>query len=173
MSVVGNFNFRNPDKDAIPIQLERPIGKSDQPYEEHTNSEVDLTQAQVIQRRESRVGELARQLTRQSTHVQGNLFDYVEGSDTDPFSPNFDARKYTKALGQLSQGAGVERKSGISYRNMSVHGFGSDAGQSTIATSDRVRADIQITKKPSETSLSPLSVPPETWSAIESARCRS
>ena len=133
MSVVGNFQFRNQDKEAVPISLERPIGMEHRNYSSDatvTNEETDLTTEQTMQRRESRVGELARQLTRQSTNQQGNLFDYVEGSDTDPFSPNFDARKYTKTLGKLAQGAGVDRQAGVSYRDMSVHGFGSDAGES-------------------------------------------
>jgi len=129
MSVVGNFQFRNHDKDAVPIELGRPIGDVNHPYDEQVNDDVDPTPAETVQQRESRVGDLARQLTRQSTHQQGNLFDYAEGSDSDPFSENFDARKYTKALGQLARGAGVERKSGISYKNLSVHGFGSDAGE--------------------------------------------
>ena len=84
----------------------------------------------ALQRHRSHhVGELARQFTRQSMNTGGieNVFDYEEGSDLDPNSSNFDARKYTRALGDMIRGAGVERLAGISYRNLSVHGFGSEA----------------------------------------------
>lgn len=77
---------------------------------------------------------LVRQLTGRSnatvyTDTPEKLFKYEEGSDLDPFSSNFNARKYVKGMAGLSEEAGVQRSAGVSYNNMSVHGFGSDAGE--------------------------------------------
>ncbi|KAK8846877.1 hypothetical protein IAR55_005967 [Kwoniella newhampshirensis] len=55
------------------------------------------------------------------------LFSYEQGSELDPFSDKFDAKKWTRLLMRAAKEAGPQRKSGISFRNMGVHGFGSDA----------------------------------------------
>jgi len=130
MSIVGNFQVQNPDRDGVPVRLSRPLTNHNQEYDERTGDNApELSQAETMAQREQGVAELARQLTRQSTRYPDNIFDYQEGSDLDPFSENFNAKKYTKGLAKMSQGAGVERLAGIAYRNMSVHGFGSDAGE--------------------------------------------
>jgi len=130
MSIVGNFQVQNHDRDGMPVQLQRPLTNHHQEYDEQTGDNTqELSPAQTMAQREQGITELARQLTRQSTRYPDNIFDYQEGSDLDPFSENFNARKYTKGLGKMSQGAGVERLAGIAYKNMSVHGFGSDAGE--------------------------------------------
>jgi ATP-binding cassette subfamily G (WHITE) protein 2 (PDR) len=54
-----------------------------------------------------------------------NPFDYEEGSDLDPYSSNFSARKYVRSLATL--GKGSERLSGIAFKNLSVSGLQSDA----------------------------------------------
>lgn len=96
------------------------------------------------ERREQVVG-LARQITRQSitreptrntlnrtttnTNVERkDLFDYEPGSDLDPYSDNFNVQKWTRRLVQAS-GDRPARTAGIAYRHLSVHGFGSDAGE--------------------------------------------
>lgn len=124
------------------------------PYNEKNDNYPLESPSEAIAHRSSEVGQLARQMSRQSqlsrtaSRQQGvvpriskqlsrrdsvavpsdNLFEYEEGGELDPFSGNFNARKYTRSLAALSGGA--DRKSGISYRNLSVHGFGSDAGES-------------------------------------------
>lgn len=77
---------------------------------------------------------LVRQLTGRSNATvvadsPEKLFKYEQGSDLDPFSPDFNARKYVKGIAGLSEEAGVQRSAGVSYKNMAVHGFGSDAGE--------------------------------------------
>jgi ATP-binding cassette subfamily G (WHITE) protein 2 (PDR) len=67
---------------------------------------------------------------------QGNLFDYEEGSDLDPFSNNFDAPKWTRQLASMREEGAPGRKAGLAYKNMSVHGFGSDAGESSLQSSE-------------------------------------
>ena len=87
------------------------------------------------QRAESITG-LARQLTRQSTRTANtgeDLFNYRQGSDLDPFSENFNAKKYVKGIQALLDATGTERLSGLSWSNLSVHGYGSDAGESPEA----------------------------------------
>ena len=80
--------------------------------------------------RREEVTHLARTLTRQSSRhdPNHNLFDYQKDSYLDPYSPNFDARKYTKTLAKIGRETAPGRTSGISYKNLSVHGYGSDAG---------------------------------------------
>jgi ATP-binding cassette subfamily G (WHITE) protein 2 (PDR) len=67
---------------------------------------------------------------------QGNLFEYEEGSDLDPFSDNFDAPKWTRQLAAMREEGAPGRKAGLAYKNMSVHGFGSDAGESSQQCSE-------------------------------------
>ncbi|WWD22190.1 hypothetical protein CI109_106681 [Kwoniella shandongensis] len=58
---------------------------------------------------------------------QDRLFHYEQGSDLDPFSESFDAKKWTRLLMTAVKEHGPVRRSGISFRNLGVHGFGSDA----------------------------------------------
>lgn len=74
------------------------------------------------------ITELARTATRQSTATGTDMFAYQPGSDLDPYSPAFDAEKWTRGLSKLNREAGSGYTSGIAYRNLSVHGFGSDSG---------------------------------------------
>ncbi|OWZ43068.1 ATP-binding cassette transporter [Cryptococcus neoformans var. grubii Br795] len=86
--------------------------------------------AQTEEHRAREVGHLARQLTRQSvggTDDSSALFSYQQGSDLDPFSDKFCARRWTKLMFEALQTSGPARKAGLSFRNLDVHGFGSDA----------------------------------------------
>ncbi|WVQ84194.1 hypothetical protein IAT38_006345 [Cryptococcus sp. DSM 104549] len=82
---------------------------------------------QTDSERTREINNLARQLTRQSTQDTSALFNYEKGSDLDPFSADFNAQKWTKMLVTAAQESGPGRKAGLSFSNMSVHGFGSDA----------------------------------------------
>lgn len=112
------------------------------------------------------VGHLARQLTRQSVAAADDsaaIFSYQEGSDLDPFSEKFNAKKWTKLMFEASQSSGPGRKAGLSFRNLDVHGFGSDAGKSYPSIHAMARHDktstkcLQTTKRPSVTSHSSVS----------------
>ena len=80
-----------------------------------------------------------RSLSRASTITLADtkLFEYEQGSDLDPFSSTFDARRWTKSLAKLGNEEAPTRIAGISYRNMSVHGYGSDAGGIDFANGAR------------------------------------
>lgn len=79
---------------------------------------------------QNRRGSLYRTLTGQSNVDHAKLFEYETGSDLDPYSASFDAKKWTKSMAQLSRNNLPVRNAGIAYRNLSVHGYGSDAGAS-------------------------------------------
>jgi hypothetical protein len=100
----------------------------------------------------NRVNELARQLTRQSTHqgpITADSASLVSSSDTnhifhpqkdsqfDPYSSNFDAKSWAKTLLGLvaNDPNNPMRKAGIAFSDLSVHGFGKDTDyQNTVGT---------------------------------------
>lgn len=128
--------------------LQRKMSLAPQPEDFAVDHHTD---AEINQQREEQVLQLARTMSRSSTRdnihklhpartntsvaADGsyNIFEYDEGSDLDPFSNNFNSRKWTKGLVAAHNESTPGRTSGISYRNMSVHGFGSDAGGSPRA----------------------------------------
>lgn len=71
-----------------------------------------------------------RTTTEQSAAIDHRLFEYEPESDLDPYSPIFDARKWTRALAKLNSSAMPSRIAGVSFSNLSIHGYGSDAGAS-------------------------------------------
>ncbi|KAJ5520712.1 hypothetical protein N7463_001165 [Penicillium fimorum] len=84
--------------------------------------------------REALVGQLARQLTRQSTRfsVSGALDNPFTNGDSEstlnPKGPNFKARDWMKmllAIRSRNPDKYPDRTAGISFQNLSVHGFGS------------------------------------------------
>lgn len=122
-------------------------GAHQEPYNEKDNYGAHPTEStsDAVAQRSSEIGHLARQMSRtsqlsrqasrrpgmmpqlsraNSTAVE-NPFEYEEGGDLDPYSANFNARKYVRSLGAL--GKGSERLSGIAYKNLSVSGLQSDA----------------------------------------------
>jgi len=96
-----------------------------------------------------RVQELARQLTRQSSRhhesasVRGDAagsesgdFLIEKGSELDPFSDNFNAKAWTRKIVGVTSRDPVnhpKRTAGVAFKNLKVHGFGSDSGfQQTV-----------------------------------------
>lgn len=83
--------------------------------------------------RESRVGELARTFSRNSTALPSSALNPFIGSkdpSLDPSSPDFDAKKWvTSLLGAFSQDPDryARHTLGVSYRNLGVHGYGRSA----------------------------------------------
>ena len=94
---------------------------------------TEHTVAMTEKQREHSIAGLARQFSRQSVAVTDNLFQYEQGSDLDPFSETFNARKYVKSLAAMSSAEGRVKRSGLAWTNLSVHGYGSDAGKSPRA----------------------------------------
>ena len=117
MSVVGT-TFSNGS--AQQIILGHIIGKLTRQPTSQTNPTKELA-SETSDRSPSRAFS--------STLTDAKLFDYEPGSVLDPFSPTFDARRWTKSLAKLGNEETPSRIAGISYRNMSVHGYGSDAGE--------------------------------------------
>ena len=95
-------------------------------------SSTPMSMTETLHSRNQNVTSLARQMSRMSERTMNNVFQYEEGSDMDPFSPSFDARKWTRGMVAMSNSEAPPRLAGLSYKNMSVHGFGSDAGESLL-----------------------------------------
>lgn len=74
------------------------------------------------------INSLARYLsTQQDT---GDLFNFEKDSVLDPYGGNFDARLWISKFANLDDWAGVQdRKSGISFKDLTVFGYGTDAGE--------------------------------------------
>lgn len=139
-------------------------------------SSTPMSMTDTLHSRTQNVTSLARQMSRMSERTMTNLFDYQEGSDLDPFSSSFDARKWTRGMVALQNVDTPARQAGLSYKNMSVHGFGSDAGTfhlSNSGCSDRQLTNYQTTRRLYRTCLSPSPVPSRVESQELSERCRS
>ncbi|OCF76740.1 ATP-binding cassette, subfamily G (WHITE), member 2, PDR [Kwoniella mangroviensis CBS 8886] len=121
--------------------------------EEHEEDTLPAPTSEHVHRN---IGVLARQMSRVSHHNHHqhhqhghhdsdktlhegddgeiNPFEYREGSDLDPFSDKFDSKKWTRGFMRAKEASGTTRRSGISFKDMAVHGFGSDADyQKTVS----------------------------------------
>lgn len=84
---------------------------------------------------EAEVTRLAQQLTRQSTHfsitgdgVENTFLESKEDSTLNPHSPSFKAKNWMKnllAITSRDPERYPQRAAGVSFRNLSVHGYGS------------------------------------------------
>ncbi|KAL4935887.1 ABC-transporter extracellular N-terminal-domain-containing protein [Aspergillus oleicola] len=84
-----------------------------------------------VEKREARIHQLARQFTEQSASATTgqNPFAAEPGSTLDPDSGQFSARAWCKGMLQLrteDDKVHPPRTLGIAFRNLNVHGFGSD-----------------------------------------------
>jgi ATP-binding cassette subfamily G (WHITE) protein 2 (PDR) len=144
MSVgIGDFQFTNQEKHQP--SLARASSHQPLPYPHPTEStDAQPPHVQTDNDRNQEINHLARQITQQSSASRTvigdhDLFNYNPDSDLDPFSDKFDAKKWTKGMSHLSRESGIlGRVSGVSFRGLSVHGYGSDAGD-FIPTSLRAR----------------------------------
>lgn len=134
---MGNFAFSNYDgqSETNGAGLQRRISIQQRQRDDIVNAAADIELAPPVERtseeRDEDARQLARQLTRASTRgPRANIFECEPGSDLDPNSDKFNARKWVKGLAEAGRESGPGRTSGIAYKNMSVHGFGSDAGES-------------------------------------------
>lgn len=84
---------------------------------------------------EAEITRLAQQLTRQSTHfsvtgdtAENTFLESREDSTLNPHSPNFKAKHWMKnllAITSRDPERYPQRVAGVSFRNLSVHGYGS------------------------------------------------
>ncbi|KAL2863758.1 pleiotropic drug resistance family ABC transporter [Aspergillus lucknowensis] len=102
---------------------------------------------------EEEITRLAQQLTHQSTkysthNIENPFLDLSEESALNPHNPNFTAKNWMKNLLALSSRDPErypQRQAGVSFRNLSIHGFGSptdyqkDVFNSVLQIGDLVR----------------------------------
>lgn len=106
-------------------------------HQAHALPSSGSSSEESVARRESRVGELARTFSRNSTafpssalhnnNNNNNPFLSPKDASLDPSSPEFDAKKWvTTLLGALSRDPDryPRHTLGVSYRHLGVHGFG-------------------------------------------------
>lgn len=81
--------------------------------------------------READIVSIARHISHlgDADALSDRLFNYEKDSPLDPFAEAFDARLWVRMMSHLSKQSSGQRLSGLSYRNLHVHGFGSDAGE--------------------------------------------
>jgi ATP-binding cassette, subfamily G (WHITE), member 2, PDR len=99
------------------------------------------------EQRDTGVRELARQWTRQSAAgLYGNPFQYERDSPLDPESDRFEPRAWTRSMLQLAKDDSEHfksRQAGVSFKNLSAHGFGSAADfQKNVGTIGFQLADM-------------------------------
>lgn len=112
--------------------------EGDGPYIHHEYEESEKSNSGATLRGEEKieeqVGSLVRQLTRHSTRysVTGNLENPFTSDNADsavnPNSPKFNVRNWMKnllAIRSRDPDLYPNRTAGVSFRNLSVHGFGS------------------------------------------------
>lgn len=80
------------------------------------------------------VAGLVRKFTAESTRFGlGDPFEAPSGSDLDPSSPSFNARRWTKAFYNATSDSSPRRTTGLSFSNLSVFGYGSETDyQATV-----------------------------------------
>jgi len=98
--------------------------------------------------RDADIVSIARQAsnTGDTAALSDKLFKYEKNSPLDPFGAEFDPRLWVRMMSHVSRQTKPQRLSGMSYRDLSVHGFGSDAGQ-RYSSAIRARAEGQITRR--------------------------
>jgi hypothetical protein len=77
------------------------------------------------------IGGLARYLSAQDNTNDNDFFNYEKGSPFDPFGDAFDAKLWVRKFASLED-LGQDRMSGVSFKNMTVFGYGTDAGEFDI-----------------------------------------
>ncbi|RMZ88596.1 hypothetical protein DV736_g4173, partial [Chaetothyriales sp. CBS 134916] len=84
---------------------------------------------QVVRDELEEAKQLARQLSKASidSRIPANPWNYEEGGPTDPASPNFSIKAFTKSLLKLLQSEPdkhISRSSGFAFRNLNAYGYG-------------------------------------------------
>ena len=141
----GFTEHRNSSSTVAPTS---PIEKGKSaPYPNFATQPALRTEEDVEQGIQALARQMSRQVSRAGTTGTagaGNVFDYEPGSDLDPYSKTFDAKKWVRSLQRLAEedDGTAQRTSGVAYKGMSVHGFGSDAGMYIPIVSFSNRASV-------------------------------
>jgi ATP-binding cassette, subfamily G (WHITE), member 2, PDR len=106
-----------------------------------TVTDVTVTERSI--QVDATVGNLARQLSSclaqppcPGAEKEDDLFNPKQDSDLDPYSANFSSKAWARKIVDIASRDANKtlRKAGIAYRNLSVHGFGSDTDfQATVS----------------------------------------
>ncbi|KAF2704437.1 putative multidrug resistance ABC transporter [Pleomassaria siparia CBS 279.74] len=119
-------NTTNNNNQYLDHNKETAVTPNPQSRPESANDDFSSTE-----RREEQVHQLARRFTQHSTYSpQGqNPFKAEPGSPLDPNGEHFNARAWCKAMLHLhteDENAHPLRTVGLSFKNLNVHGFGSE-----------------------------------------------
>jgi ATP-binding cassette subfamily G (WHITE) protein 2 (PDR) len=150
MSLVGNFTFQSYDREArnagigtgqvvdrgedvveLSPRRSRTISKRESDVPDDSTL-AEKKSGQDAEETEGRVNALARQLTKHSTYsnvLDESPFNAPKDSQLNPHSPNFNARAWAKSILNLQlrePEKSTMRSAGIAFRDLNVHGFGSD-----------------------------------------------
>ena len=104
--------------------------------------------------REATISALARQLTQGTLTGQVvDVFAPTRSDDLDPSSTEFDPRKWVQGLSRMIHAGGTmgDRRLGLSFRDLSVYGYGSEAGESIFFVHLSTTDTKQIIRRPSPT----------------------
>lgn len=102
------------------------------PHLAQLNEEEETSMLSSDTDRGAAIQDLARQITQGTQdRQQVDVFASDRSSDLDPSSPDFNPKKWVQGLSQMvyADDKSVDRSLGMSFRNLSVYGYGSDAGR--------------------------------------------
>ncbi|GFF23501.1 ABC transporter CDR4 [Aspergillus udagawae] len=145
MSLLGTINPNfNPERTVTGRGAQEEEGEIARVESHHHNNAASVSTDETALERSKEIGDedvaaeevtrLARQLTRQSTrfstsgNVENPFLETKEDSTLNPHSPNFKAKNWMKNLLALSSRDPErypKRVAGVSFKNLSVHGYGS------------------------------------------------
>ncbi|KAJ5082688.1 ABC multidrug transporter C [Penicillium argentinense] len=133
MSLLGTINPNVVESTTESVTVSREMLRHD-PAASVSTDETALEKSNEIgdeEAVEAEVTRLARHLTRESTRFvdgENTFLDAKEDSALNPHSPNFKARDWMKnllAITSRDPERYPQRQAGVSFRNLSVHGYGS------------------------------------------------
>ncbi|KAJ5224589.1 ABC multidrug transporter C [Penicillium citrinum] len=133
MSLLGTINPNVTETTSESMTVTREVHRHD-PAASFSTEDTAMEKPDEIGNEdiiEADVTRLAQHLTRESTHwneSENTFLDVKEESTLNPHSPNFKARNWMKNLLSITSRDPErypQRQAGISFRNLSVHGFGS------------------------------------------------
>ena len=135
MSLLGTLN-PNLTETEHSVSVSREVRRHDPAASvstEETMMEDEKVEVANEEQIDEQVTELARKLTRESTRFstiegENTFLETKEESTLNPASPNFKARNWMKNLLSITSRDPErypQRQAGVSFRNLSVHGFGS------------------------------------------------
>lgn len=142
----------NPDKSE-------KVGKEN----EDSSSEIHRIDEAAQQQEIARIGRQLSQLSSRHGGSPTDIFDQDSESPLNPHSASFNGRKWLKAM--LDLGAPeTQRTAGVSFRNLSAYGFGSDSdwqvrSLALFYAGKRLWCMLVLHRKLLATSLSPQSAP--------------